>query len=82
MEFTLKGEPKSTQMIYKMTCRGKFANLYMSKEGKDLKESYQWQIKSQYKGKPLKGDIDLRVELFFKPNRKHDNNYQTPPKNG
>lgn len=72
MELTLKGNPLSTQHIYKMTCRGKFATLYMSKDGKDLKESYQWQLKSQYKGKPLTGDIDLRVELFFGDERKRD----------
>lgn len=72
MEFILKGNPISTQHIYKSTCRGKFATVYMSKEGKELKESYQWQVKSQYKGKPLIKDIDLRVELFFGDNRKRD----------
>lgn len=72
MELILKGNPQSTQHIYKMTCRGKFATMYMSKEGKDLKESYQWQLKSQYKKKPLTGEIDLRVELFFGDDRKRD----------
>lgn len=72
MELILKGNPQSTQHIYKMTCRGKFATMYMSKEGKDLKESYQWQLKSQYKKKPLTGEIDLRVELFFGDERKRD----------
>lgn len=72
MDFILKGNPQSTNHIYKTTCRGKFASVYMSKEGKDLKQSYQWQIKSQYKGKPKTGDIDLRIELFFGDNRKRD----------
>ena len=72
MDFILKGNPQSTNHIYKTTCRGKFASVYMSKEGKDLKESYQWQIKSQYKGKPKTGDLDLRIELFFGDNRKRD----------
>lgn len=72
MEFILKGNPKSTQHIYKMTCRGKFASMYMSAEGKALKEDYQWQIKSQYKGKPITKEIDLRIELFFGDNRKRD----------
>lgn|SRR3990167_4487096 len=72
MNFTLTGNPKSTQNIYRHTCRGKFASVYITKEGKALKEDYQWQIKSQYKGKPLKGDIDLRIELFFGDNRKRD----------
>ncbi len=44
----------------------------MSKAGKDLKESYQWQIKSQYKKKIKTGDIDLRIELFFGDLRKND----------
>jgi len=44
----------------------------MSEEGKVLKEDYQWQIKSQYKGKPLTKEIDLRIELFFGDNRKRD----------
>lgn len=72
MEFILKGNPQSTQHIYKMTCRGRFATMYMSKAGKELKESYQWQLKSQYKGKPLTKEIDLRVELFFGDERKRD----------
>lgn len=72
MEFILKGNVLSTNHIYKATCRGKFASVYMSKDGKDLKENYQWQLKSQYKGKPLKTDIDLRIELFFGDNRKRD----------
>jgi Holliday junction resolvase RusA-like endonuclease len=72
MEIILTGKPASTNHIYKSTCRGKFASVYMSKEGKDLKESYQWQIKSQYKGKLLTGDIDLRIELFFGDSRVRD----------
>ena len=72
MELILKGNPQSTQHIYKMTCRGKFATLYMSKAGKDLKEDYQWQLKAQYKGKPLTKELDLRVELFFGDERKRD----------
>lgn len=72
MELILKGNPKSTQHIYKMTCRGRFASMYMSADGKALKEDYQWQLKSQYKKKPLTGDIDMRVELFFGDERKRD----------
>jgi crossover junction endodeoxyribonuclease RusA len=72
LELTLKGNPQSTQHIYKMTCRGKFATMYMSASGKALKEDYQWQLKSQYKKKPITGDIDMRVELFFGDERKRD----------
>lgn len=68
MEFVLKGNPQSTNNIYQHTGHRTF----MTKKGKELKESYQWQIKSQYKGKPLIKDIDLRIELFFGDNRKRD----------
>lgn len=68
MEFILKGNPKSTQHIYGHTGH----RVYMTTEGKALKEDYQWQVKSQYRGKPKTGDIDLRVELFFGDNRKRD----------
>lgn len=68
----LKGEPRSTNHIYKSICRGKFASVYMSAQGKTLKEDYQWQVKSQWKGKPLTDEVDLRVELFFGVNRKYD----------
>lgn len=72
MEFILKGNPISTGGIYKTMCRGNFPNTYMTNAGKALKEDYQWQIKSQYRGKPKIGEIDLRVELFFGDNRKRD----------
>ena len=68
----LKGEPKSTQRIYMMTCRGRFATMYMSKFGKDRKEDYKQQIRSQYKGKPLKGNIKLTLIIFFGTKRKSD----------
>ena len=72
MEISLKGNPKSTQHVYKITSRGKFATMYMSAEGKALKEDYQWQAKSQWKSKLITGDIDLRVELFFGDKRVRD----------
>ena len=68
MEFILKGNPCTTSTVYR---RHGYV-MYMTQKGKDLKESYQWQIKSQYKGKPIKSDIDLRVELFFGDNRRRD----------
>ena len=68
MEFILKGNPCTTNTVYRR--HGHI--MYMTTKGKELKESYQWQIKSQYKGKPKTGDIDLRVELFFGDNRVRD----------
>lgn len=69
MEITLKGNPLSTNNVYvNSPGRGRF----MAKGAKVLKESYQWQIKSQYKGKPITKDVDLRVELFFGDKRIRD----------
>lgn len=69
---TLQGEPKSTSHIYKMTCRGSFASMYMSKEGKAIKEGYQWETKSQWKKKPIKGECEVWITLYFGTLRKCD----------
>jgi len=68
LELTLKGSPQSTNNIYRSVGH----RVYMTAKGKALKEDYQWQLKSQYKGKPLTKDIDMRVELFFGDERKRD----------
>lgn len=63
-----KGTPPSTQHIY--AHRGSIT--YMTKVGKDYKEMCQWEIKSQYKGKPTLDDITVIIELYFKDKRKRD----------
>jgi Holliday junction resolvase RusA-like endonuclease len=68
----LSGEPKSTQHIYGLTCRGRFAQRYMTPAGKALKEQYQWEARSQWKGKPLVGDIEVSITLYFGTKRKAD----------
>ncbi len=68
----LLGDPKSTQTLYKMTCRGRFATMYMSKEGKGLKESYSSQAKKQFKKKPYKGSLEVWVTIYFGSKRKCD----------
>lgn len=68
MSFTLKGNPQSTNHLYRH--RGHL--VYMTAEGRALKESYIWQIKSQYKGTPKKGRISLRLDLYFGDKRKRD----------
>lgn len=69
---TLTGEPKSTGHIYKHACRGRFPTVYMSKDGKDLKESYKSQVKKQYKGEVIKGKIQTIIRLYFGTKRKQD----------
>jgi crossover junction endodeoxyribonuclease RusA len=68
----LHGEPKSTSHIYKITSRGRFASMYMSKEGKLIKDSYIKQGTLQWANKPLIGDIRIYIELYFGTKRKVD----------
>lgn len=68
----LTGEPKSTQHIYRATCQGGYAHTYMIPEGKALKEQYQWEAKSQWKGPPLEGDVSVTITFYFKTKRKRD----------
>ncbi len=46
--------------------------MYMTKEGKELKEAYQWQAKSQWKDKPIAGAVKLEIALYFGTKRKGD----------
>ena len=69
MNIILSGNPISTNSIYR-----RHGNIiYMSKSGKDLKTSYQWEAKSQWK-KPVTECNDIRVDiaLYFKDNRIRD----------
>lgn len=71
MKITLLWEPKSTQHVYKITCRWKFASMYMSKEGKDIKESYRLQAKAQ-KTEFYEDLVSVEVCLYFWTKRKSD----------
>ena len=68
----LYGSPQSTNNLYRSHCRFGFPSVYMSAKGKALKEDYQWQIKSQYKGKLIIGEVFMEVNLFFGTKRKQD----------
>ena len=68
----LKGRPISTNNAYKTMCRGSFPTRYMIKRAKDLKEDYGWQIKSQYHGKPLKGNLEVSITTYHDSRRKND----------
>jgi Holliday junction resolvase RusA-like endonuclease len=74
MIIVLTGEPKSTQHIYRSACIGGYSRTYMAAEGKALKEQYQWEARSQWKGKgkPLEGDIEVSISLFFGTKRRAD----------
>src|SRR3990167_11054997 len=72
MKIILTGSIQSTNHIYKSHCKFGFPQYYMSKEGKALKESYQWEAKSQMKGKIIKGDVGIEIDLYFGDKRVHD----------
>lgn len=71
-KITLIGQCLSTNHIYKYRLIKTFIASYMSADGKALKEDYQWQIKSQYKGTPVTGDIEMEIHLFHGDKRKRD----------
>lgn len=64
----LSRTPPSTQHIY----FHKGHMVFMSSEGKQCKELFQWEMKSQYKGKIITDPISVIVEYYFKDKRKHD----------
>lgn len=73
MDIILKGEPKSTNNIYRYRNAGSFIQSYMSKEGKEIKASYIEQVKEQWGDKPmLTGPLEIWIELFFGTKRVHD----------
>jgi Holliday junction resolvase RusA-like endonuclease len=68
MTITLEGEPRSTNKIYR---HGRGIS-YMSKEGKALKLSYQYQARTQWKGKPREDELEVWITLFFGTKRRAD----------
>ncbi len=44
----------------------------MTTKGKALKQSYQWEAKAQWRGKPLEGELELWITLYFGTKRKAD----------
>lgn len=72
MKITLTGEPKSMGTIYKYHCRFGFPSGYMSASGKSVKEQYQWEVKSQYKGELLTGDVKLEIKYYLGNKKKRD----------
>ena len=68
----LPGEPKSTQSIYRYACRGNHPALYMSAEGKAIKQAYQWQARAQWKRKLLTSPLQVGFTLYFGTKRRAD----------
>jgi crossover junction endodeoxyribonuclease RusA len=45
--------------------------MYMTAEGKAIKEAYKWELKVQ-KAKMYQGDLEVKIELWFNDKRKRD----------
>lgn len=69
---TLLGQPKSTNHIYKSRCFNNHPSVYLSAEGKAIKEDYIKQLKKQWKREPLEGNVRLAVVFFHGDKRKRD----------
>ena len=69
---TLKGQPLSTNTLYKSVCRGNFPSVYMTSNGKTLKEDYAYQVKKQWKEEMIKGSVTVSLVFFHKTKRKAD----------
>ncbi len=67
----LKGNPKSTQSIYRVNCSRGFPTMYMTAEGKAIKEAYTWEMRAT-KPKIELGPIKLILRLYFNTKAKHD----------
>jgi len=72
MKITLQGSPVSTGTLYRYACRGNFPTMYMTAKGRNVKEAYQWEMKSKWKDDIIKEDVEVDIKLYFKDKRKHD----------
>lgn len=68
----LTGNPQSTNHIYRFACKGLYASIYMTKEGKGIKTRYGWELRSQWHFKPLEGMLEVDVTIHFSTKRKYD----------
>lgn len=68
MKIILLGKPQSTNNLY----RRHGHVMYMTNEGKSIKQSYIYQAKQQYKGEILTGDIEVSIKLVFTDKRRRD----------
>lgn len=69
---TLKGNAKSNQHIYKILSIKGRAMMYMSGEGKALKQVYAWEAKNQWGKPPTSSKLRLRVSYYFSTHIRRD----------
>lgn len=64
----ISGTPPTTNTLY----RHHGHVTYMTAKGKEYKEMFYWEVKSQYKGKLVDSDVSVVIEFYFKDNKKRD----------
>lgn len=70
--FCLRPAPLSTNHIYKVSSRP-YPHIYMTEEGKALKEDWQWQLRSQRNSPELlKGELEIYIIVYYEDRRKRD----------
>lgn len=68
IKIILYGTPISTNVVYR-----RHGNIiYMSAEGKGLKQIYQMQAKAQYRKELIYKLLKIEIWLYFKDNRRRD----------
>ncbi len=72
MEIILKGNPISTNQLYRSANRGGRCIRYMTKKGKERKENYRATARLMYGGEPYDCDLMMTVVIFFGDKRRRD----------
>ncbi len=65
---TLSGNPITTNTLYR---RHGFI-MYMTREGKERKEQYQWEAKSQWQNPVIAYPIEIVIRMYFNSKRRRD----------
>lgn len=66
-------KPPTTNHYYGITSRGRFAKMYITKEGKEWQRDAEIEIKKQYKKKtPITAECEVWINLFTSTRRDAD----------
>lgn len=68
ISLTLLGNPVSVNSLYR-NFRGRSI---LSQRGREIKEDYGWQLRTQYRGEPLKLPVEVDITLYYGDLRKRD----------
>lgn len=69
-KITLTGVPLSVNHLYK---RGRHGGVYMTQEGKDLKEMWMYEVMQQWKEAMITEPVAVEVIIYWPDKRKRDN---------